>query len=199
MEKSAKILLALLGILGFSIMLSMVVFPPDSKDPKEVTVQPSGGNEVIAQPVPETEKEPPVAVDNGSAAIYPVRALDADGNDLETCFSNTGKEYYTTGYNESNYASWFNWGDCARSRIYNVNSGQKIRFKITTDSCDSCVCTQPEFCIYQDSGGQWEEYDCLDFSADPGSERNYYFTPRSAKIMVTSDTCFYLHLYYSAD
>lgn len=186
MEKSVNFLFALLGVLGYSIMLSMVIFPSDGKNSKEVVIQPFKKDEAVLN-------------DARFVAIYPYRALDYNGNDLKYCISNNGKKYYTTGHNENNYASWFNWNGCAHSRIYRVNPGQKIRFKITTDSCPGCVCTQPDFCIYQNYGGRWDKYDCLNLSVNPGAEKNYYFTPDSGMIMVASDTCFYLHLYYFVD
>jgi hypothetical protein len=200
MDKSAKILLVILAAVSFSIVLSFLFFPPPAANPKAVTVVPGPENPAITPEINKKDDVAPETVrDPGAAAIYPFRALDAAGRVLEYCVGNSGNKYSTTGYDESSYASWFNWNGCARSRLYRVIPGQKIRFKITTDSCASCVCNDPSFCLYQDLEDEWQEYDCLDLAVEPDSEKNYYFTSESPWIMVTSDSCFYLHLYYSAD
>jgi len=71
-------LFALLGVLGYSIMLSMVIFPSDGKNSKEVVIQPFKKDEAVLN-------------DARFVAIYPYRALDYNGNDLKYCISNNGK------------------------------------------------------------------------------------------------------------
>jgi hypothetical protein len=95
--------------------------------------------------------------DKDGKEVDPVQALRGT-TELEVCRDAGGKTWPTTG---SNSESWFNWGGCADTKIYDVAVNQELVLKPATDDCSSCVCYIPDFDIYEERESGWIKVESL--------------------------------------
>jgi len=120
---------------------------------------------------------------------YEINPYDAD---VDTCTSSSGKVYPTTG---NNSASWFVWNGCAHNKYYRVNKGEKLIFKVHTDSCSDCVCYHPNFYVYEYENGNWVQKKYFDLPDEKGKTWYEDYTPTSNRIKIYAPQCFYLDVY----
>jgi len=120
---------------------------------------------------------------------YEINPYDAD---VDTCTSSSGKVYLTTG---NNSASWFVWNGCAHNKYYRVNKGEKLIFKVHTDSCSDCVCYHPNFYVYEYENGNWIQKKYFDLPDKKGKTWYKEYIPTSNRIKIYAPECFYLDVY----
>ena len=112
--------------------------------------------------------------------------------DVKTCTDSDGR-VYTIGSNPS--APWFIWGGCAKYKMYNVVKGDNLRFHVYTDSCAGCVCTNPNFDVYEYQNGSWVFSKSVSLPSGKGLNQNEYYTTNSDKIKIVAKSCFYLDVF----
>jgi uncharacterized membrane-anchored protein len=122
----------------------------------------------------------------GWTLIYP------SGADVQSCRDSTGKIYPSIG---PQAARWFSWGGCGRQKEYDVFPGEQIILYAYGDDCQSCVCYNADFILYEQRQDAWIPIQRFDLPNQPGLHIPIYYNPSSSKIKIIADSCFYLDVH----
>jgi len=94
----------------------------------------------------------------------------------------------------------FNYSPCGDTKIYEIRTGDELRFVAYGDSCASCVCYSLNFDIYDYVGDTWTKVKSVNNGSVKNSSNVFNYIPKGEKVKVIGTSgCFHFNLYKKYD